>query len=254
MYREIMAGNIGALATTAMLVVGSLFTIFSGSLFQALAVPNSGLVALRANQSFVLSPSGNSDYNDKADGAGSISSLILESNLSYPSFTYRDLAFPQLVLDTPGDSNSTFDLSTVTIEATVPAVRSKLDCRLYDSSKHRFNHTRNYTLLDTHNPLGVWIAGEECRLFPQYEQSKYNSLFSTFSNTTYIGMGKETVCEPGSLFPRQRLPASAGPMLSELVSRRGAAALRSLPELGLLVPCINLSAPAVQRKRYAGLQ
>lgn len=214
MYREVMAGNMGAFATTAMLVVASLFTIFSGSLFQALAVPNSGLVALRANQSFGLSPFG------RADGSGSISSLILESNLSYPSFTYRDLAFPQLVLDMSGGTNATFDLAAVSIEATVPAVRSKLDCRLYDSSKHRFNHTRNYTLAGHGNPLGIWIEGEECNLFPEYEEYGYNSIFSTFPNTTYIGLGKETVRGPEPLSPRQRLSAAAWPISAKPWSRR----------------------------------
>lgn len=192
LYREIVARNVGAFATTAMVVVASLFTIFSGSLFQALAVPNTGLMALRANQSFGLHPFG------FADGAGAISSLILESNLSYPRFTYRDLAFPQFLLDTSGETDSTFDLSTISIETTVPAVRSKLECRLYDSSKHRYNHTRNYTTYSMQNPLGFWIEGEECRLFPKYEGYKYNSRFDTFPNATYIGMGQETVSQSGT--------------------------------------------------------
>ena len=58
MVKEVRFGNVGAFATSAMLLVGSLFTIFSGSLFQAIAVPSTGSITLRANQSFELEPFG----------------------------------------------------------------------------------------------------------------------------------------------------------------------------------------------------
>lgn len=157
-YKEARSGNIGALATTTVLLVSSLFTIFSGSLFQALAVPSTISIALRANQSFHPTPLG-SVYRENA-----FVSLILDSDLSYPIFTHEDLAFPQFLPDAAMEPSPSFDPSTVAIKAVVPAVRSRLNCCLYDFSKHRTNLTLNYTIGGDQNPLGVWIEGEECNL------------------------------------------------------------------------------------------
>ncbi|KAK8044183.1 hypothetical protein PG993_004207 [Apiospora rasikravindrae] len=193
-YKEARSGNFGALATTTMVLVASLFTIFSGSLFQALAIPSTGSITLRANQSFDLTPYGGAPYQNNARFGASIPSLILESNLSYPAFTHENLAFPQFVSDLPIRSNATFNASTVSIDAVVPAVRPRLDCRLYDMSKHRLNFTinTNATNMDVENPLGVWIEGEECKLRDDEEKGKYNILFSTYTNTTYVGIGDIT--------------------------------------------------------------
>ncbi|KAK8085699.1 hypothetical protein PG997_006970 [Apiospora hydei] len=193
-FKEARSGNFGALATTTMLLVASLFTIFSGSLFQALAIPSTGSITLRANQSFDLTPFGGAPYQGSARFGASIPSLILESNLSYPAFTHEDLAFPQLVSDLPIRSNATFNASTVSITAVVPAVRPRLDCRLYDMSKHRLNFTinSNATAMNVENPLGAWIEGEECKLKDDEEKGKYNILFSTYPNTTYVGIGDAT--------------------------------------------------------------
>ncbi|KAK8069938.1 hypothetical protein PG994_006554 [Apiospora phragmitis] len=188
-YKEARSGNIGALATTTMLLVSSFFTIFSGSLFQALAIPSTTSITLRANQSFNRLP-----FGMQPDG-NAVSSLILDSNLSYPSFTHEGLAFPQLIPDAVAtESNSTFNLSTVSVEAVVPAVRSRLDCRHYDLSKHRLNLTLNYTIEDeVYNPLGVFIEGEEeCIPANSLEYGKHNIVFTTYPNATYIGKGYKT--------------------------------------------------------------
>ncbi|KAH6842399.1 hypothetical protein B0I37DRAFT_399101 [Chaetomium sp. MPI-CAGE-AT-0009] len=169
-FREIQFGNIGALAATMAFLVASVFTIFSASLFQALAIPTTIPVSFRANQSFSLAPYDSDDGNV-------IASLIFGSNFSFPMFTYDDLAFPQL--------------STISIQAVVPAVRSKLTCRVYDSSKITTNLTLNYTidLTKYDNPLGINIQGEECNRFPEYESYGYNNILPTYPNMTYFAIG-----------------------------------------------------------------
>ncbi|KAK7965289.1 hypothetical protein PG988_010293 [Apiospora saccharicola] len=141
MYREFKLGNVGALATSTTMLIASTFALFSGSLFQALAAPNQELVTLRANQSFFLHPFDNEAY--EFESAGTLASLILESNLSYPRFTDKNLALPSFLTGKTMASNSTLNLSNVPIEAVVPAIRGKVDCRLYNSSQHRldFNDT-----------------------------------------------------------------------------------------------------------------
>ncbi|KAK4236997.1 hypothetical protein C8A03DRAFT_35073 [Achaetomium macrosporum] len=187
MFNEIRFANIGALAATAAFLVSSVFAIASSSLFQPVAFPMVLPTTLRANMSFDLDPYGNQE-------AASIASLILESNLSYPRFTYGDLAFPQLVPSVSLPHDRSVNASTISINAEVPAVRAKLTCRIYDASKIQTNHTLNYTIKYSsyQNPLGIYIQGEECNRFPKYEDAKYNNILATYPNMTYFGLGDET--------------------------------------------------------------
>ncbi|KAK3291635.1 uncharacterized protein B0H64DRAFT_427150 [Chaetomium fimeti] len=183
-FREIKFTNIGALAATTGFLIASVFTIFSASLFQPLAIPTTIPVSFRANQSFDMTPISSDDGNV-------VASLIFGSNFSFPIFTYDDLAFPQLVPTTPLSSDGRINKSTVSIEAVVPALRTRLTCRVYDSSKITTNHTLNYTtyLGSYDNPLGINIEGEECNRFPEYEPYGYNNILSTYPNVTYFAMG-----------------------------------------------------------------
>ncbi|KAK3305256.1 uncharacterized protein B0T15DRAFT_370692, partial [Chaetomium strumarium] len=187
MFNEIKFVNIGALAATTAFLVSSLFAIVSSSLFQLVAVPTVLPATLHANMSFALTPYGNKE-------AASIASLILESNLSYPRFTYGDLAFPQLVPSVSIDPDHIVNTSSISINAEIPAVRAKMTCRIYDASKIQTNLTLNYTIQYTsyQNPLGIYIEGEECNRFPKNEYSKYNNILPTYPNMTYFGLGDQT--------------------------------------------------------------
>ncbi|KAK8107996.1 uncharacterized protein PG998_010009 [Apiospora kogelbergensis] len=192
MYREFKLGNIGALATSATIFIASTFTIFSASLFQTLDAPIKELVTLRANQSFLFDTSSGSWGPLDNLSAGTIASLILGNNLSYPGFTYGNMAFPQLLTGLTTTSN----LSSVSTKATIPAVRGKLHCRLYNSSQHRLNFTLNHNTTD--NPLAVWIEGEDCKSGGMFcSTPSSNSLITTHPNTSYIGQAQEMVrCRP----------------------------------------------------------
>jgi hypothetical protein len=184
-FNEIKFGNMGGLAATAAFLITSVFTILSASLYQPLAVPTTIPITLRANLSFQSIVADNSDALASA-------SLILGSNLSYPDFTYADLAFPRFVPTISLPTDGSVNASTVSIYVVVPAVRAKLDCRVYDSSKIRTNLTRDYkTESGTYeNPLGIHIEGEECLLIPSHEVRKYNNFLTTRPNMTYFGLGE----------------------------------------------------------------
>src|SRR3569833_3205854 len=188
-YREAKLGNFGALASTFAFLVASLFTIISGSMFQPTYIPTTASITLVTNQSF--------PYNATADGitdtflrGGILSSLVLDGNYSYPSFTYQDLAFPQLLIQKAPDSASGLNTSTVVIQATVPAIRGRLNCRTYDASQIQTNLTIDYSIPYSYdNPLGLYIDGEKECIGPKYaevEQQKYNMHISTYSNATYF--------------------------------------------------------------------
>jgi hypothetical protein len=185
-FHEIKSANIGAVAATAAFLVASVFTIFSASLFQPLAIPTTIPVTLRSNESFYMNPG-----RVSAD-AIAIASLIFGSNFSYPMFTYGNLAFPQLVPTPPLPIGSSVNASTVSIDAVVPAIRSKLDCRVYDSSKIRTNLTLNYSYIMYDNPLEIYIEGEDC--VPGREP--WNHILTTRPNMTYFALsdsGEDTV-------------------------------------------------------------
>lgn len=187
-YKEARLRSIGALATTTTLLIASFFTIFSSSLFQATSLPQVSSVGLEMQSFFANDPLGTTDFSQ----SGTTSSLILEGNLSYPSFTYEDLVFPELtaVPLAPGDSIS--NSSSLLTKTRIPALRARLTCRLYDSS----SISTNLTLMDPysdiyHNPLGITVEGETCDLAPEAEFAKYNVHMDTRSNASYFGIGSD---------------------------------------------------------------
>jgi hypothetical protein len=186
MWKEFQLANVGALATTMALLIASLFTIFSGSLFHALSVQSEGPATLRIGRSFDVSPG-------SEIATGLTSSLIFGANLTFPRFTYHDLAFPQFTLATglPQSMNA----STVLISGVVPAIRPKFECRLYDSSKITTNLTLNYQgpFNTTNNPLGVLVEGEECGLKPKDESWRYNLFTETSLNATMFGVAGDGI-------------------------------------------------------------
>ncbi|KAK3682402.1 hypothetical protein B0T22DRAFT_386525 [Podospora appendiculata] len=183
-FRETKLRQIGGLAYTMALLISSIFTIFSASLFQALSIPTHLEARIQANTSF-----GSRVIGDK--GATAVSSLILESNLTYPRFTYSNLAFPQLLanISMPESKEPSLNTSFLAIDAIVPALRGKMECRFYDSSKITTNLTLNYTSTVHHNPLGFFIQGEECIQSGEvtYEDYMYNGVFNTAANVSYFG-------------------------------------------------------------------
>jgi len=100
-----------------------------------------------------------------------LANMILQHNTSYPPFTYQDLAFPSFQFndyDFPGNKEdiSTTNESTpsLAIDATIPALRSGLSCRLYDRSDMQFAY--KYRPDGTRRQLRVNITGEPCRGSP----------------------------------------------------------------------------------------
>jgi hypothetical protein len=166
-------------------LVSSTFTVFSGSLYVNQFVPVKFGTTLQANTTFGFNGDAISlPVIDNAvrfvGGKGVVaSSLILGHNGSFQPFTYKDLAFPSLVLDQSAfigthaykASNST----AMTVVANVPAVRYRLQCRVYSREQIRTNLTLNYTAtgerldifdsVETYripNPLRIDIDEEGC--------------------------------------------------------------------------------------------
>ncbi|KAI8635574.1 hypothetical protein F5Y19DRAFT_408326 [Xylariaceae sp. FL1651] len=124
LLREIRTRSFAALGGTLAALTASLLATFSSSLFVLNNVPSVALAQLQTTSSINNHSSANYTILSEL-----IAPLILESNLSYPKFTYETLIFPDLLLK----FDSAMD-NGVVLNATIPAVRPKMDCRLHDSS------------------------------------------------------------------------------------------------------------------------
>ncbi|KAI0551678.1 hypothetical protein F4679DRAFT_593070 [Xylaria curta] len=138
LWREYRSESLAALSTTLCMLAASFLTIFVGSLYSVVTLPIDTPIQLQTESSFNITRSeavytGISDMGQRADFSSLTSTLILDSNLSYPAFTYEALAFPEFsIVSTP---QNLYISSSDVINATVPALRSKMSCTRYSSSE-----------------------------------------------------------------------------------------------------------------------
>jgi Protein of unknown function (DUF3433) len=115
-------------ATAVSVILGIFLNTISSGVYSASAVPMSRDVSLQMTDSF-------SARNISDDGSlgqnGLISSLVLSSNLSYPRWTYKNLALASVNFTNAIDKPTQ---STATVRAQIPAIRSSLNCTLYETS------------------------------------------------------------------------------------------------------------------------
>ncbi|KAK4159326.1 hypothetical protein QBC43DRAFT_327460 [Cladorrhinum sp. PSN259] len=137
LFRQISARHFAAAAATTSAMLAGLLATASGSLYVINSRPYASDRALRLVGSFssfmydeyYMVNWGVWSSSDVATAEASmVSSLLLQSNLSYPAFTYENLAFPGLALDGP---ETTLNGSETEIRAVVPALRSGLYCTLH---------------------------------------------------------------------------------------------------------------------------
>ncbi|OHF02919.1 hypothetical protein CORC01_01677 [Colletotrichum orchidophilum] len=154
LYDAVKTRNIAVAFTTTALLVASLLATFSGALYSTTPIPSTRPVTLQTLDSFVNASSPCPTCTTDT----LLASLILDANLTFPSFTFEDLNFNSLQLSQPLDMKD----GAGTIIANVPALRSRLDCRLYPQSEIN----TNFTIPDIPNQFSqdmkVNIAGEPC--------------------------------------------------------------------------------------------
>ncbi|KAI1160046.1 hypothetical protein F5B18DRAFT_655031 [Nemania serpens] len=166
--------------------VANFLTVFTGSLFIAASIPRNAPSQLSEVNSF-------SGYDNGMiiNGDGIISSsLALETNFSYPAFTYENLLIPELALSldfmAAGES-----ASSLVSNAVISGFRTGLSCKLYDSSHFEIhfyespdgtNVTSWITLRDIFDPLGGeprWDAGFYMAIGPPIQNEGFFGLTAT---------------------------------------------------------------------------
>lgn len=123
MYHAIRRRQWAYSLTTLASVVGSILTIVISGLYTVENIPRSESVSLITQDSWNMSfHQGLSTDN----GTALVSSLIESANFSYPAFTFDELVFPSVALDTSNDALKSGGSGLV--DAKVPALRAELDC------------------------------------------------------------------------------------------------------------------------------
>ncbi|KAE8312565.1 hypothetical protein BDV41DRAFT_577507 [Aspergillus transmontanensis] len=141
-------------ATTTAALISSLLTIISSGLYSAINVPLISKfdfiqeTTWRDMADTYLSALYQQIADDEGEGVA-IAGYILLDNLTFPKWTYDDLAFPQISPKSSIAGNS----EGIFVDVTIPALRTSLSCKLQSSEElnatvvHNDNGITNSTLL-----------------------------------------------------------------------------------------------------------
>ncbi|KAK2051680.1 hypothetical protein LY76DRAFT_556813 [Colletotrichum caudatum] len=155
LYDAVRTKNIAVVFTTTALLVSSLLATFSGALYSTTPIPSTRPVTLQTTDSFTNATSPCPTCTTDT----LLASLVLDANLTFPSFTFEDLNFNSLRLTEQLDMQD----GAGTIIVTLPAIRSRLDCRLYPQSEINTNFTlTNLPNQSMEEEMKIRITGEPC--------------------------------------------------------------------------------------------
>lgn len=109
-------------------IVSSFFTIVVSGVFSPSQTASRTDISISQASWFRTN---GSDDNGTLGNSGKVAGLILEANLSYPAWTFGDLAFGSWQLSENQDNIDMTEGQTL-LEATIPAIRASLNCTLHD--------------------------------------------------------------------------------------------------------------------------
>ena len=158
------------LLTTIAMVLSSFLTIVASGVFGAVTVPQLQEIQLRKRSWFTSDEEQVTAQEQQsgifgAENSVVVAGLIINSNLSYPAWTYDELAFPSLSIETYDDEVlNTVNNNSAFVVSIVPAIRSKLECVMYRDDQLDVNLTwgvanEDYDLV---NFLSVVTWAESC--------------------------------------------------------------------------------------------
>ncbi|KAH8807598.1 hypothetical protein F5884DRAFT_344007 [Xylogone sp. PMI_703] len=143
------AGFWAVCATALSVFLASFLTIIVSGLYTIDRVTTSTNITASQLDNFDFTWA-NSANNDSA--AGSLTGLILWSNLSYPIWTYKDLVFPSLDIGPQTILSTSQSLDSV-LTTTIPAIRARLNCTtsapVSITASSEYFISMNATYLDT---------------------------------------------------------------------------------------------------------
>ncbi|KAI1861168.1 hypothetical protein JX265_009787 [Neoarthrinium moseri] len=131
-YRSLRNRHFGVSTITLAQLVASTLTIVLSGLYSTVEVPFQADIALQQLDTFNISDT----ISTGQPNAGLLTKLITYHNLSFPSWTYDSIVFPQVsVVDAPAFRD---EIADATIKSHLPGIRGNLNCT---SMPSRLFHT-----------------------------------------------------------------------------------------------------------------
>ncbi|KAJ6133286.1 hypothetical protein N7471_008501 [Penicillium samsonianum] len=132
--RSICAKHFAVLATTLAALITSFMVIVTSGLYSAIEVPLQISINFTQETIFYKGNSANADQTSSM-----VAKEILQKNLTFPRWTYDELAFPELSMDIPLCSNETDNLF---VNIRMPALRAAPACYFQTGSQLQWNSTK----------------------------------------------------------------------------------------------------------------
>ncbi|KAJ6178856.1 hypothetical protein N7519_009317 [Penicillium mononematosum] len=132
---SIRARHFAVLATTSATLITSFLVIITSGLYSAVEVPHQVSVNFTQETTFYRANSADADQSSSMV----IAKHILLENMSFPRWTYDELAFPELSMDMPLSSNEAENLF---VDIWMPALRAAPACYFQTGSELQWNFTK----------------------------------------------------------------------------------------------------------------
>jgi hypothetical protein len=174
-------------ASAAAALFAPLLTIVASGLYTDTNVPQIRQPSVQVLDTW------NSSFSDTWRAAfateGVISSLIVSNNLSYPQWTYEELAIPKFRIEPShtSSSNTASDLNATSLSIRVPAVRGGMNCSVVPPSRLPGSTVES---LDGRASQSYGInltVPETCGPNLVYNASRYLQFYSSLPDDGYFG-------------------------------------------------------------------
>ncbi|KXG46052.1 Protein of unknown function DUF3433 [Penicillium griseofulvum] len=165
MIRSIRTKHFAVLATTLATMVAPFLVIITSGLYTTIEVPHKMSINFTQATTFF---SGNSADADRSSDAGIsgmvVTKHILHKDLDFLRWTYDELAFPTLSMDTPSSSNETGNLF---VDIRIPALRAAPACYFQTGRRLQWNFTKSNDGSESSYQLRVVAPTMPCSLLDE---------------------------------------------------------------------------------------
>ncbi|KAJ5938925.1 hypothetical protein N7466_002059 [Penicillium verhagenii] len=174
-FNSIRMKHFSVSAATLAALITSFLTIVTSGLYTTLEVPGNITMGFTQETTF--------DGTTDSDAAVSTAEYILQDNLAYPKWTYKELAFPELSMNATTKKN----VSGSFVDIVVPAMRGTLSCRFQtsDGLNATFSSSDNKVTYD------IWVA-EAC--YSNGTSWIKESQYFTSNNQSFFGRSRANTC------------------------------------------------------------
>ncbi|KAJ5372562.1 Protein of unknown function DUF3433 [Penicillium concentricum] len=198
--RSIRTRHFAVLATSLAALVTSFLVIVTSGLYSATEVPYQISINFTQETTFYGGSLADSDQSSSM----AVAKQILHKNWNFPRWTYEELTFPKISMDTPLSSNKT---ENSFVDIRMPALRAALACYFQTGSQLQWNFTKANHGNESTYQLRVLAPNMPCSLSEDHMGS--TSLTSSvavlnsqgpFGQSSMLPCGNRNSVKPATLY------------------------------------------------------